>query len=210
MRLDQSLVAQVATTLASTLFAAGFVGVWLRFLINRGKLKLDAERLSVEDRRKLREEERSDFQLILDVVTRQRDEAVERADNLEEKVDTVELEVAGLRLARDLDPFPNWIVDLEGRYIYANREFEREFLEPKGLRYRQVIGKRHEEVWGADFAAKMHILDETAKRRPDRKARATLLFGGRQITVHKFPILVRGVPVSFAGFVTDIEAPAAE
>ena len=191
-------VTAIVVSLASALLGGGLIGVWFKYLIDKGRLTKD-------ERSEAREESRLDFKMILDVVTGQRDEAFAKLDQTEEKFERVELEVQGLRLAKDLDPFPNWIVDLEGRYIFVNREFEKEFLEPREHNYRWAIGRRHDEVWSAEFAAKMRTLDESARRRPDRRARATMGVGDRQLTVHKFAICMRGVPVAWAGYVTEIE-----
>ncbi len=181
-----------------TLLGGGAFGAYLKYLVDKG-------RLSKGERHEAREEQRLDFKMILDVVTRQRDEAFAKLGETEEKFEKVELEVQGLRLARDLDPFPNWIVDLEGRYIFVNREFEKEFLEPRSHSYRWAIGKRHEDLWSPAFATKMKTLDEMARKRPDRRARANMMIEGRQMTIHKFAICMRGVPVAWAGYVTEIE-----
>src|SRR5205085_1981810 len=107
----------------------------------------------------LKEEERTDFDIIVAAVTKQRDEALRRVEVLEGKFELLEMELHGMRLAADLDPFPNWITDLEGRYIYVNREFEKQFLEPQGKIYRDVIGKGHEHLWPDAFCKKLKQLD---------------------------------------------------
>lgn len=192
----------LVTAVVASLLSGGLLGVLLKF-------KLDKAKLTKDERQELREEQRDDFRLILEIVTGQRDEALRRVVRMEERADALEFEVQGLRLSREIDPFPHWIIDLDGRYIFVNREFEKEFLEPRGLGYRDMIGERHDKIWPVDFAKKLETLDRAAKSRPDRRARAVVMVEGRKLTVHKFPICVKGMPVAFAGYITEIESGAA-
>lgn len=161
-----------------------------------------------------RDDDRDDFNTITAELTRQRNERDERIAKLEERQTLMEAEIQGLKLTRDLDPFPHWVVDRTGEYLYANREFERVFLEPTGRTYRDILGKKHEDVgWPDEFCKTLRALDASARSRPDGTARArTSLavpeFGETIVTVHKFPIRFKpsGVIVAYAGYITDIEA----
>ena len=125
---------------------------------------------------------------------------------MQRQVDNLELEVQGLRLSQGFEPFPRWMVDLAGRYLSVNSCFEEQFLRPKDVHAKDVIGLRHEEVWGdQSFADKLRLLDDEARRRPDGKAKATVGVGGKQLTVYKVPVRQSGVIVAYAGFITDIE-----
>lgn len=160
-----------------------------------------------------READRTDFETILVEVRAQRNESREREAECQRRLEQMEVEIQGLRLARDLDPFPNWIVDLQGEYMYVNREFERYFLLPKGKTYRDAIGSTHESLgWPKSFCDTLKSLDAAARSRPDGTARASTVleideFGETRVTVHKFPIRFKpaGVIVGYAGFITDIE-----
>lgn len=195
--MNYQLVAIVASLL-SVLLTGGLIGVILRY-------RIQARTLTVEEKQGLREQQRQDFDLLLRVVTGQRDEAFKVIDSYDSKFQNMELEIHGMRLSADMDPFPNWIVDLEGRYIFVNREFEKQFLEPEGMIYRQMIGEPHSKIWPDSFCQTLEQLDQVAKRRPDGRARAVTTVGDRQITVHKFPIRIKGIPVAFAGYITDVE-----
>lgn len=159
-----------------------------------------------------RGEERVDFNTVLAEVKGQRDEAWNHIEKQDERIAMMEAEIQGLRLARDLDPFPNWITDLQGHYIFVNREFERVFLEPQGKTYRHAVGKTHEEFgWPESFNRILSSLDAAARSRPDGTARATTSLsvpslGPSKVTVHKFPIRFKpaGVIVAYAGFITDL------
>lgn len=158
----------------------------------------------------VRGEDRTDFQTLVAAVEKQRNEAFERIVELERRVETQEAEIQGLRIARDLDPFPNWVVDLQGCYRFVNREFETHFLEPKKQTYRDIIGKCHSDIWPEEFCRTLKALDDAAKKRPDGTARAVTSLdipsvGAAQVTVHKFPIRFKGAVVAVAGYITAIE-----
>lgn len=192
-------------TLLNVVFGVGFGGFFLKYLIDRRKLTL-------EESEDVALRKRSDFDRALEVVTHQRDDALKLVNECYSRLEKMELEVQGLRLARDLDPFPSWLIGLEGRYLYVNREFEKQFLEPASKDYRSIIGETHATVWPDAFCRTLRNLDDLAKRVPDGHARATtnLVLGEdteRQVTVHKFPVRIRGAVVAFAGYITDILAP---
>ena len=188
------------------ILGGGLLGVWLKYRVQASKIAADSNHLR-------REEDRVDFQTILAEVKSQRDEAWGHIKIQDGRIDALEAEINGLRLARDLDPFPNWLVDLQGQYVFANREFEKHFLEPDGLTYRDIIGKTHDDVWPAPFCEILRVLDAKARGRPDGTARSVVhlnvpSIGNSRVTVHRFPIRFKGVIVAYAGFVTDIEADA--
>jgi PAS domain-containing protein len=160
-----------------------------------------------------RGENRVDFNTVLAEVKAQRDEAWVQIREQDNRIGQMEVEIQGLRLARDLDPFPNWVADLQGRYIFVNREFEKLFLEPRGETYRDAIGQGHADIWPSDFCRTIMALDAAARSRPDGTARAVTSLdvpnlGACKVTVHKFPIRFKpsGVIVAFAGYITDLAA----
>jgi PAS domain-containing protein len=167
---------------------------------------------ALRHRVQMRGENRTDFTAVLQAVTEQRDEAWAHNRAQDARIANLEAEINGLRLARDLDPFPNWVVDRTGEYQFVNREFERLFLEPQGKTYRDAIGKTHEHLgWPDDFCRTLKALDTTARSRPDGRATARTTvtlpeLGQVIITVHKFPIRFKDAIVAYAGFVTDITA----
>lgn len=171
------------------------------------------KKLRMTERGEDRTADRTDFETILGVVKQQAQESRDREAACQQRLEQMEVEVQGLRLARDLDPFPNWIVDQAGEYLYVNREFERYFLAPQDKTYRDAMGKRHEDLgFPKAFCDTLRNLDAAARSRPDGTARAVTVldipeFGNTQVTVHKFPIRFKpaGVIVGYAGFITDIE-----
>lgn len=161
-------------------------------------------------REKMRDVDRVDFETISEALQKQRNEAWERIAEQDKKIELLEAEINGLRLARDLDPFPNWVVDLHGRYRFVNREFEAYFLEPKGQTYRDIVGKSHEDVWPPEFCQTLRTLDASARQRPDGTARTVTNvdipnMGLTQVTIHKFPIRFKGGIVAYAGYITSLE-----
>jgi PAS domain-containing protein len=117
--------AQLIIPILLSLIGGTGLGVLFKFFIDRRKLTTE-EHAAVAARK------RSDFDRALDVVTTQRDDAISLVRECREELELMKMEVQGLRLARDLDPFPNWIIGLDGKYLYVNREFEKQFLEPLG------------------------------------------------------------------------------
>lgn len=162
-----------------------------------------------------RDDDREDFHAITAELTRQRNERDQRIAMLEQRLTQMEAEIQGLRLTRELDPFPHWVVDRSGEYLFANREFEKYFLEPKGQTYRDIIGKTYEDVgWPSEFCETLKALGAAARSRPDGTARAVTSLdvpelGETQITVHQFPIRFKpsGIIVAYAGYITDIDPP---
>lgn len=186
---------------------------WFPLVSIAVNLLLGGTLLSVLLRHKIqtREANRTDFSTILDAVVKQRDEAWEYNRAQDRRIANMEAEIQGLRLVRDLDPFPNWIVDIGGEYVFVNREFERVFLLPQSLTYRDAIGKTHEQLgWPDAFCRTLKALDAAARSRPDGRARAATTLeikeiGKVNVTVHKFPIRVKETIVAYAGFITDLD-----
>lgn len=175
------------------LLGGGIVAVWLKY-------KLGA-----------RTADRVDFETVLAEVKAQRDEAWGHIERQDERIEHLEAEIQGLRIARDLDPFPHWLTDLDGRYTFVNRPFEERFLDPQRKTYRDIIGKTRKDIWPEEFCRTLTSLDGAARKRPDGTARASTTLdvpgiGPSQVTVHKFPCRVRGVIVAWAGYFTVIEA----
>lgn len=173
----------------SSVFGGGLVAVFLRF-------KIQSRQADVVD-----------FDKINAVLTKQRDEAYTYIKQQNERIENLEAEINGLRIARDLDPFPNWIVDLEGHYTFVNRPFEECFLEPQKRTYRDLIGKTHKDFWPPAFCETLRTLDASARKRPDGTARANTILslpgiGEWEVTVHKFPCKIRGVVVAWTGYIT--------
>lgn len=185
-------VISLISLVLNLLLGGGLLAVWLKYRVQ------------------VRGEDRVDFSTVLAAIEKQRDEAWAHIRRQDERIENLEVEIQGLRIARDLDPFPNWVVDLQGRYTYVNREFESFFLEPKRQTHRDVIGKRHEDIWPEEFCRTLHSLDASARKRPDGTARATTEavlpgLGKCTMTVHKFPIRFKGAIVAYAGYVTAID-----
>jgi PAS domain-containing protein len=189
--MNASVISLVSLVL-NLLLGGGLVAVWLRYRVQ------------------VRNEDRVDFSTLLSAVERQRDEAWAHIERQDDRIRHLEDEVQGLRIARDLDPFPNWLTDLDGRYTFVNRPFEELFLEPQRKTRRDVIGKTHEEFWPEPFCRTLASLNAAARKRPDGTARANTTLdipglGACQVTVHKFPCRIKGVVVASAGYITVVE-----
>lgn len=148
---------------------------------------------------------RQGFELAVKVITQQRDDALHINDEMRRRLDNAELEIVGLKLANSFDPFPRWMVDLEGRFIYANACFEERYLVTRSppMSRRDIVGHGHEIIWPPDLCRKIRDLDLMARRRPDGRARAVLTLEDVEASLYKFPIRVHGVIVAYAGYVME-------
>lgn len=146
---------------------------------------------------------------VLANITKQRDDAWSRVDELEKHIERLELTVQGLLLAQNRDPFPRWIVNSDGKYLYVNRLFEEMFLRSRNMVARDLIGKFHKDFWPKDFADRLHLLDEEAKRRIDGKAKMHTIVNGIEVTVYKMPIRdpYSNAVIGYDGIVTDVTNP---
>lgn len=186
-------VISLASVLLNLLLGGGLFAVWLRYRVQ------------------VRTADRVDFETVLAEVKAQRDEAWAHIERQDQRIENLGAEIQGLRTARDLDPFPHWLTDLEGSYTFVNRPFEERFLNPDRKTYRDIIGKAHGEIWPADFCRTLKAVDAAARKRPDGTARANTTLsvpglGSCQVTVHRFPVRVSGVIVAWAGYFTVVEA----
>jgi PAS domain-containing protein len=179
----------------------GLVSLVLNLLLGTGLIAVLRYKIQA------RAADKVDFDAIVAALTEQRDNDRERIKQLERRSGELEAEISGLRIARDLDPFPSWVVDLQGCYRHVNREFERLFLEPRRQTYRDIIGKHHGDMWPPTFCRTLKALDDAAHKRPDGTARATTSVdvphvGKATVTVHKFPVRFKGTVVAIAGYIT--------
>lgn len=187
-------------TALGLLFGGGGIGAILQVF-------LASKKLGVESRQGEQDYIQRGFELAVKVVTNQRDDAIRSLENQTQRIDDLELEIAGLKLSSGFDPFPRWMVDLENRYLFINGSFEEKFIQAQGLRRRDVIGKNIDILWPESFVKKMRELDSVARTRPDGRARAvTSLQVGElveEVTVYKFPVRVHGVIVAYAGYMME-------
>lgn len=146
---------------------------------------------------------REGFELAVKVVTDQRNDALGLIKDMRQELGEMQLEMVGLKLANSFDPFPRWMVDLEGRYIFINTCFEECYLVPRNMYRRDIIGKGHEVLWPEEFCQRLHALDAIARARPDGKARAVVEIAKQEHTLFKFPVRVQGVIVAYAGYLME-------
>lgn len=190
--MSASVISLISLAL-NLLLGGGLLAVWLKYRVQ------------------VRVEDRTDFELIVAALKQQRDDDRAVIDEQSSRIEILEAEITGLRIARDLDPFPNWVTDLQGCYRFVNREFESYFLEPRRQTYRDVVGKSRADVWPSEFCKTLENLDAVARKRPDGTARATTSLdvpglGRCNVTVHKFPVRFKGAIVAMAGYMTVIES----
>lgn len=146
---------------------------------------------------------RQGFELAVKVITSQRDDALHLNEEIRKRLDNAELEIVGLKLANSFDPFPRWMVDLEGRFLFVNTCFEERFLFPRDVARRDIVGKGHDFIWPPALCTKLKELDGLARSRPDGRARAVMELDGSEVSIFKMPVRVHGVIVANAGYIMD-------
>lgn len=62
-------------------------------------------------------------------------------------------------------PVPMWLKDINGTMLYLNKEYEHDFLLPRGLTTADYIGKTDEDVWSKQVADAFRKADEEVIRR---------------------------------------------
>ena len=111
-----------------------------------------------------------------------------------------------IRLQAFMDNSPSvmFIKDLEGRYIHANKQFQKSF----GLTEQQIIGKTDHEIFSREQAAQFRTDDRTVlESGVSREFEETAQYadGQRVNIVYKFPIAdAAGTIVAIGGIATDI------
>ncbi len=111
-----------------------------------------------------------------------------------------------IRLQAFMDNSPSvmFIKDLEGRYIHANKQFQKSF----GLTEQQIIGKTDHEIFPHELATEYRaddrkVLEEGATREFEETAKYVDRY--RVNIVYKFPIRdATGTIVAIGGIATDI------
>jgi PAS domain S-box-containing protein len=111
-----------------------------------------------------------------------------------------------IRLQAFMDNSPSvmFIKDREGRYIHANKQFQKSF----GLTEQQVIGKTDHEIFPRELASQYRaddrkVLENGTTREFEETAR--YVNGQRVNIVYKFPITdAAGAIVAIGGIATDI------
>jgi len=75
-------------------------------------------------------------------------------------------------------PLPMWLKDISGRMLAINQEYEKCFLQPKGLSAMDYIGKFDEDVWSLEQAAEYKRNDTLALLDDVWKGKETIITNG--------------------------------
>ena len=101
-------------------------------------------------------------------------------------------------------PYPIWIQNLDGKYTYCNKDFEKK--SSKGKEY--VYGKSSREIWGIEMDKvalqnDQYIMDNNVSMVYSQKM--NISGGNRQLKIHKAPIIDKNKEtVAIIGIATDI------
>lgn len=89
----------------------------------------------------------------IDKLQKRLDESEEQIRNLQDEVTTLKANNLLIQHSHiNSFPFAVWIMDTSRRFVAGNRAMQQLFLEPRGYKLVDYIGRRHEEIWGRELA----------------------------------------------------------
>lgn len=147
------------------------------------------------------------LKITVDLITKQRDEAYTRMEKMQERIVNLELEIMGMKMMMGHDPFPRWIVNTDGRYLFVNAAYEKNFLLDKNMTEKDVIGKYHADVWDKKTADHIKRIDARASKSPKGIAKSDINIGtgGAPVTVFKMPLKINDVLVGWIGYALEAQ-----
>lgn len=89
-------------------------------------------------------------------------ECLDRYSQLEEQLLRLQSNMTLMRASSPNIPIPMWVKDTNGTMLALNDEYERAFLMPKGKRREDYIGRKDDDLWGAELAKQFRSDDRLA------------------------------------------------
>lgn len=150
-----------ATVVVALIAASGAVGGALMQLISTRWQSRDSDRKN----------DRDDFTAI--TMSLHTELAVEKREkkDLEKKVEGLLVRVSVLEGKMAAAPFPEWMVGLDGTYLWVNTAFESRWLRARGIDRTAIVGLRHSEVFSPSVAIVFSSIDTIARSKSNFTAR---------------------------------------
>lgn len=150
-----------ATIIVALVSASGAIGgAIMQFLSNKWQGR-DSERKNNRD----------DFAVITTSLRAELAEEKQEKRSLEKKVESLLVRVSVLEGKMAAAPFPEWMVGLDGSYLWVNTAFESHWLLSSGIDRTSVVGMRHTDVFSAGVASILASIDSIARSRSNYTAR---------------------------------------
>lgn len=118
-----------------------------------------------------RKNDRDDFSAITSSLRVELAEEKQEKRALEKKVESLLVRVSVLEGKMAAAPFPEWMVGLDGSYLWVNTAFESRWLRARGIDRTAVVGMRHSDVFSASVATVFASIDSIARMKSNFTAR---------------------------------------
>lgn len=118
-----------------------------------------------------RKNDRDDFSVITTSLRAELAEEKREKRSLEKKVESLLVRVSVLEGKMAAAPFPEWMVGLDGSYLWVNTAFESRWLRSRGIDRTSVVGMRHTDVFSAGVASVLESIDSIARSKSNYTAR---------------------------------------
>lgn len=150
-----------ATVVVALIAASGAIGgAMMQFVSTRWQSR-DSDRKN----------DRDDFSTITSALrTELMNEKQEKRD-LEKKVEGLLVRVLVLEGKMAAAPFPEWMVGLDGTYLWVNTSFESRWLRGKGIDRTRIVGMTHASVFSEQAAAVFSSIDKISRTRSNLTVR---------------------------------------
>ena len=147
-----------ATIIVALVSASGAIGgAIMQFLSNKWQGR-DSERKNNRD----------DFAVITTSLRAELTEEKQEKRALEKKVESLLVRVSVLEGKMAAAPFPEWMVALDGSYLWVNTAFESRWLLPRGIDRTAVVGMHHADVFSPTVATVLSSIDSIARSKIGR------------------------------------------
>lgn len=138
---------QIILGIVSALFGGG-IGAYFTFKINTRKAKTSEFQILLDERREVTSALTHRIKELED--DREKDRF--KISELEKEVQTLRHQLMIFESSHIDIPLPVWMKDTEGKMVFLNDVYEKEFLLPRGYSINDYLGKNDYSVWPEEIA----------------------------------------------------------
>lgn len=150
-----------ATVVVALIAASGAIGgAMMQFVSTRWQSR-DSDRKN----------DRDDFSAITSALRTELANEKQEKKDLEKKVEGLLVRVSVLEGKMAAAPFPEWMVGLDGTYLWVNTSFESRWLRGKGIDRTAIVGMTHTRIFSEQAAVVFSSIDMVARTRANFTAR---------------------------------------
>ena len=150
-----------ATVVVALIAASGAIGgAMMQFVSTRWQSR-DSDRKN----------DRDDFSTITSALRIELANEQQEKKDLEKKVEGLLVRVSVLEGKMAAAPFPEWMVGLDGTYLWVNTSFESRWLRGKGIDRTAIVGMTHASIFSEQAVVAFSSIDMVARTRANFTAR---------------------------------------